>query len=85
MLGAVVGSSLIFFIVTNFAVWLYFDLYTHTWSGLLDCYLQAVPFYRYTLAGDAVFATVLFGSLAVYRLCVSSVAAARLTQAANPS
>ncbi|QJX00787.1 DUF6580 family putative transport protein [Frigoriglobus tundricola] len=52
-----------FFVVTNFAFWWLF--YPHTAEGLAECYLAAVPYFRNTLLGDAVFATVLFGGLAL--------------------
>ena len=57
------GSSAIFFLVTNFGAWLSFaHLYPRSWSGLLTCYAQGLPFYRdYTLIGDAIFASLLFG------------------------
>jgi hypothetical protein len=52
-----------FFVTTNFAAWVVF--YPHTAEGLLQCYVAAVPFFRNTLLGDAVFVTLLFGGLAV--------------------
>jgi hypothetical protein len=52
-----------FFVTTNFAAWLAF--YPHTAEGLLQCYVAAVPYFRNTLLGDAVFVTLLFGGLAV--------------------
>jgi hypothetical protein len=36
-------------------------MYDHTAAGLLQCYAAALPFFRYTLAGDMFFAVVLFG------------------------
>jgi hypothetical protein len=56
-------GSVQFFLVTNFACWVLW--YPHTWDGLLTCYLAAIPFFRNTLLGDAVFAAALFGALAV--------------------
>ena len=50
-------ASVLFFLVTNFGCWLWFDLYEHSVSGLVHCYAQALPFFRYTLAGDLVFAS----------------------------
>lgn len=82
MLGTAIGSSLVFFLVTNFAVWLFFDLYQRSWFGLWECYLQALPFYRYTLAGDVSFAVVLFGSLAAYRMLAEAPHPAALENAA---
>lgn len=66
--GSVVGGSLIssvmFFVVTNFACWLTMAEYTKDLSGLGFCYTQALPFFRNTLLGDLVFNGVLFGSFA---------------------
>jgi hypothetical protein len=58
------AASLAFFVVTNFGAWLWFDSYPHTLAGLRDCYVAALPFFRYTVTGDLCFATVLFGSYA---------------------
>jgi hypothetical protein len=58
-------SSLLFFVVTNFAAWLLFDMYEKSVAGLIRCYLQAVPFFRYTLAGDLFFSSLLFAGYAI--------------------
>jgi len=58
------AASLLFFATTNFGSWLWFDMYPHSWAGLWQCYAAAIPFFRYTLAGDALFAVTLFGSYA---------------------
>jgi hypothetical protein len=58
------GASLFFFVVTNFATWIFFGTYEHTLVGLMHCFTQAIPFFRYTLTGDLLFATVLFGGYA---------------------
>lgn len=50
-----ISSSVIFFIVTNAGVWLQGDLYEKTLSGLRDCYIAAIPFFRNTLAGDMIY------------------------------
>jgi hypothetical protein len=63
-------ASLAFFFVTNFATWMFGQIYTHSWAGLVHCYIQALPFLRYTLTGDLVFATVLFGGHALAVNCV---------------
>ena len=62
--AALVGSAL-FFVITNFGVWLPGDLYPLTWAGLWQCYVAAVPFFRATLVGDLVFTAVFFGSFAL--------------------
>jgi len=58
---ASLAASLIFFIVTNFAVWVFFKWYPHTWAGLIDCFILALSFYRNTLAGDLFYTGVFFG------------------------
>lgn len=63
--GAVLGSSVLFFLVTNFAWWVGYDLYPHTVEGLLQCYLAALPFFHWSLLGDACYATLLFGGYAL--------------------
>ena len=65
-------SSVIFFILTNFAVWLFTGLYTPTFAGLTRCYTMAVPFFRYTLIGDLVYCGILFGSFALLEKYVPS-------------
>jgi hypothetical protein len=66
------GASLFFFFVTNFATWIFFGTYEHTLAGLVHCYTQAIPFFRYTLAGDLLFALVLFGGYAIASHAVRS-------------
>jgi len=45
-------SSLLFFLVTNFGVWLQTNLYPKNWAGLGECYLMGLPFFRNTILGD---------------------------------
>jgi hypothetical protein len=63
--SATLASSLMFYFVTNFAVWAFDSLYPKTWSGLVACYTAAIPFFRNSLIGDVFFAAVLFGGFAV--------------------
>lgn len=43
-------ASLSFFIVTNFGVWLIG--YPKTWTGIIECYTLALPFFRNSILGD---------------------------------
>lgn len=54
-------NSMQFFLITNFGSWLWFGSYPRTASGLADCYLAAIPFFGWTLAGDLFYAGLLFG------------------------
>ncbi len=58
---AAVSSSLVFFLVTNFYVWLNTVLYPKNIAGLASCYVAAIPFYWNTLASDIFYVGVLFG------------------------
>lgn len=59
------AGSLLFFIITNGAVWAAGTLYPVTLAGLGECFVAAIPFFRNTLAGDAFFTAVLFGGFAL--------------------
>jgi len=63
--AATLAGSLTFFVMTNFGVWLCFNTYPKTLSGLYECYVAAIPFFRNTLLSDAVFVTALFGLFAL--------------------
>jgi hypothetical protein len=63
--SATLASSILFFVVINFAVWALGDGYPKTWIGLTECYLAGIPFSRNLLLGDATYATALFGGLAL--------------------
>jgi len=65
--GTTLVSSVIFFIVTNFGVWTSGMYYEMSWSGLMQCYAMAIPFFRNTLLGDVVYVGVMFG---VYELVI---------------
>lgn len=45
-------ASISFFVITNFGVWLTGDMYAPTVSGLINCFIAAIPFFRATLLGD---------------------------------
>jgi hypothetical protein len=58
-------SSTSFFFATNAAVWAFSGFYPTDWPGLVECFTAAVPFFRYTLLGDLVWASALFGTYAL--------------------
>ena len=61
VLLATVASSLLFFIITNFAVWIGSPFYPQNAAGLIECYTLAVPFLNNGILGDLFFSTVFFG------------------------
>lgn len=81
--GAAVASSVLFFAITNFAVWALLETYPHTLAGLAACYLAAVPYFWNTLAGDLFYCAVLFGGLALTARRFPTLADARQNYRAN--
>jgi hypothetical protein len=63
--AAAVVSSLLFFVMTNFAMWLNSGFYPRTGAGLVDCFVAAIPFYQNSIAGDLFYSGVLFGGFAL--------------------
>lgn len=53
--------SVSFFIITNFAVWTFSNMYVHSLSGLIQCYTMAIPFFKNTLLGDLFYTGALVG------------------------
>lgn len=61
ILFASLGSSVLFFLVTNFGVWLVSGMYSKDLSGLINSYFLALPFFRNTILGDIVYTGIFFG------------------------
>jgi len=74
---AAVAASVLFFLLSNFGVWLAGDgsgqarMYPLTPAGLLACYIAAIPFSLNTLYGNLLFSGVLFGGLEFYKSTVA--------------
>ena len=66
--GKIVFSSLAgsaaFFIITNFAHWMMF-FPIHNAGTLVQCYIDAVPFFRNAIFGDLAYVAVLFGGFSL--------------------
>lgn len=50
-----IAASTLFFILTNFFEWYVGVLYPQTFSGLIACYVAAIPFFFNTLIADLFF------------------------------
>jgi hypothetical protein len=70
--GAALASSVSFFILSDLAVWAFGTMYPKTWSGLVSCYVAALPFFRRGLAGDILFTAVMFGLPAAAKVIARS-------------
>lgn len=74
------GASVIFFVISNFGVWLgSTTLYSKDLSGLGLCYVNAIPFFGYEFAGS------LFYSLMIYSLYWLFVNQTRIQPVGEPS
>jgi hypothetical protein len=62
---ATLAGSILFFLVTNFGVWLLKP--SQTWASLAYCYWEAILFFRTTLGGDVFYVPVLFGGYALLK------------------
>jgi len=54
-----VVSSILFFVITNFAVWTIWDYYPKTIDGLIICYIKAIPFFQNTLLGTMIYTAII--------------------------
>lgn len=55
--GALLGA-LIFFIITNFGVWVS-GMYGYSFTGLVECYILALPFFSYNLISTLIFSSLI--------------------------
>jgi hypothetical protein len=70
ILGSSLLAGLIFFLITNFAVWVFTPWYTKTLSGLVQCYLMAIPFFKMTLLGNLFYASTFFGIYSITKTLI---------------
>ncbi len=67
-------ASVLFFLITNFAVWYGSSFYPQNGAGLIACYISGLAFYNGTsfflngLAGDLFYSAVLFGGYHLLQL-----------------
>ena len=60
-IATIVPCSILFFLLSNGAVWAFSGMYPLTWQGLTQCYVAALPFLDKTVLVDLFWAAVLFG------------------------
>ena len=68
--GSAILSAILFFLITNFAVWAFTPWYAKTISGLIQCYLMALPFFKNTLLGNLFYVTVFFGAYEIVEVWI---------------
>jgi len=59
------ASSVLFFIISNFGVWAFSEMYPNTINGLVSCFTFALPFFKNSLVSTLLFSALLFGAVEV--------------------
>jgi len=62
VVAGVLGSSFIFFLVSNLGCWVGSTIYAQDFSGLIICYIAGIPFAKATILGDFIYSGILFGA-----------------------
>lgn len=77
VIGATLGASIVFFLISNFGVWLHStSFYTKDFSGLMTCYIAAIPFLKTSMISSFLFNALLFGGYEIFfRLVVKNATA----------
>ena len=71
---ASVIASVVFFVISNFGVWLSTPYYEKTSIGLAACFTAAIPFFHQTLLSDLFFVAILFGLFEIFKAKIPSLA-----------
>ena len=62
VLMASISSAIIFFLITNFSSWLAMSLYPKNFTGLIECYIAGLVFFRDTTYGFSFFMNDVLGT-----------------------
>ena len=65
VIGGALLSSIVFFVLTNFASWIWLaglGVYPMSFAGLMMSYVAGLPFFRNEVLGTLVYSGVLFGA-----------------------
>src|SRR5258708_2009471 len=60
IMASALGSSVAFYLLSNFAVWAAYNMYPKTLTGLITCYTLAIPFFKPSVRGDLWFPAGMF-------------------------
>ena len=60
VINTAIIASIIFFIITNFSVFLTSTLYSKNIIGLIECYTLAIPFFMNTLVANIFYSLLMF-------------------------
>lgn len=68
VIGGTLLGSILFFLITNAAVWQFGTMYAHNFSGLIQSYFMALPFFKNSLFGDLFYVGVMVGGFEIYQI-----------------
>lgn len=71
VLGGTLLGSILFFLITNFAVWAFGTMYMHNFAGLMQSYIMAIPFFKNSLLGDLFYVGVMVGGYEGVKLLIA--------------
>jgi len=74
VVGGSLATSLVFFLSTNLAHWAFMADYPRTMAGLGECFVAALPFYRWMPVGDAAWTLATFGLIVAARMAAEAAA-----------
>ena len=78
VVGGSLATSLVFFLSTNLAHWAFMADYPRTMAGLGECFVAALPFYRWMPVGDAAWTLATFGLIVAARMAAEAAATRQL-------
>ena len=59
------AGVIVFYLITNFTVWYGSGMYDYTFSGLITCYVMALPFLQNTIVSSMIYG---IGSFLIYNV-----------------
>lgn len=63
---ACLAAPTAFYVISDFGVWIGYGSYPHTWSGLVACYVAAIPYQGRITVSTVLFSAILFGGQQIY-------------------
>ena len=79
--GTALMGACLFYVITNLGAWQMLPMmYERSVSGLLACYVSAIPYFRNALLGDVVFGALYFSAYAWLHVSVLQKSPAALTE-----
>ena len=63
-------GSFLFYVVSNFGVWFFGSLYTKNITGLIECYVMGIPFFKNTLISTLIYSYVGFSLVNFLRVFI---------------